>query len=104
MNYCMWNIKEITNKLLRRLLLMLISVCIGSACHLKGSYDVIDKLQELVEDNDLGDQVELKAVFCLGNCQNGVSVKIDEEENVYSVTKKTVNTFFEEVIKTKLTA
>ena len=104
MNYCMWNIEEITNKLLRRLLLMLISVCIGSACHLKGSYDVIDKLQELVEDNDLGDQVELKAVFCLGNCQNGVSVKIDEEENVYSVTKKTVNTFFEEVIKTKLTA
>jgi len=83
---------------------MLISVCIGSACHLKGSYDVIDKLQELVEDNDLGDQVELKAVFCLGNCQNGVSVKIDEEENVYSVTTKTVNTFFEDVIKTKLTA
>lgn len=104
MNYYMLNIEEITNKLLRRLLLMLISVCIGSACHLKGSYDVIDKLQELVEYNDLGDQVELKAVFCLGNCQNGVSVKIDEEENVYSVTKKTVNTFFEEVIKTKLTA
>ncbi|WP_167956662.1 (2Fe-2S) ferredoxin domain-containing protein [Anaerosporobacter faecicola] len=82
---------------------MLISVCIGSACHLKGSYDVIDKLQELVEDNNLGNKVELKAVFCLGNCQNGVSVKINEEEHIYSVTKKTVNTFFEEVVKPKLT-
>lgn len=81
---------------------MLISVCIGSACHLKGSYDVIDKLQELVEENNLGDQVELKAVFCLGNCQNGVSVKIGEEEKIYSVTKKTVKEFFDNEIKSRL--
>ncbi|HEX3021946.1 MAG TPA: (2Fe-2S) ferredoxin domain-containing protein [Lachnospiraceae bacterium] len=81
---------------------MLISVCIGSACHLKGSYDVINKLQELVEENDLGDKVELKAVFCLGNCQNGVSVKIDEEDTIFSVTKKSVNDFFETEVKSRL--
>jgi NADH:ubiquinone oxidoreductase subunit E len=81
---------------------MLISVCIGSACHLKGSYDVINKLQELVEENDLGDKVELKAVFCLGNCQNGVSVKIDEEDTIYSVTKKSVNEFFVTEVKSRL--
>ena len=81
---------------------MLISVWIGSSCHLKGSYDVIDKLQELVEENKLGNQVELKAVFCLGNCQNGVSVKIDEEEKIYSVTKKTVKEFFQNEVKSKL--
>ncbi|HEX3077543.1 MAG TPA: (2Fe-2S) ferredoxin domain-containing protein [Lachnospiraceae bacterium] len=81
---------------------MLISVCIGSACHLKGSYDVINKLQELVEEKDLGDKVELKAVFCLGNCQNGVSVKIDEEDTIFSVTKKSVNDFFETEVKSRL--
>lgn len=81
---------------------MLISVCIGSACHLKGSYDVINKLQELVEENDLGDKVELKAVFCLGNCQNGVSVKINEEDTIFSVTKKSANEFFETDVKSRL--
>lgn len=81
---------------------MQISVCIGSACHLKGSYDVIDKLQELVEEAKLGNQIELKAVFCLGNCQNGVSVKIDEVDKIFSVTKKTVHEFFEKEVVSRV--
>lgn len=79
-----------------------IHVCIGSACHLKGSYDVIGKLQDIVEEEDLGDQVEIKAAFCLGNCQNAVSVKIDQEETVYSVSKKTVREFFDSNVRPRL--
>lgn len=58
---------------------MIISVCVGSSCHLKGSYDVIQKLTKKIKENQLEDKIEIKASFCLGNCMNGVSMKIDDE-------------------------
>lgn len=58
---------------------MNINVCIGSSCHLKGSYNVIKAFEELIEKNDLGKEVELSAAFCLGHCQTGVTIRIDEE-------------------------
>lgn len=73
---------------------MLISICIGSACHLKGSYNVITELQQLIEEDSNGSQIELKSVFCLGHCQAGVSVQIDEEPTIYSVSKESVKDFY----------
>lgn len=55
-----------------------IQVCIGSACHLKGSYSVISKLQEVVAQKKLEDQIVIKAAFCLGECTQAVSVKVND--------------------------
>ena len=38
---------------------MRVSICIGSACHLKGSREVIQKLQKLVSENHLGLRSEI---------------------------------------------
>ncbi len=57
---------------------MVIKVCVGSSCHLKGSYDVIEKLKEIIEKYDVEDIVELQASFCLGHCSEGVTVKADD--------------------------
>lgn len=77
---------------------MKITICIGSSCHLKGSRPIIEELQRLVEKNNLKDKIELCGAFCMGNCVNGVSVKIDDE--LFSVKPDTVNEFFEnEVLK-----
>ena len=54
-------------------------VCVGSSCHLKGSYQVIKVFEELIKDNQLQDKVELKASFCLGHCTKGVSVKVEDD-------------------------
>jgi len=62
-----------------------LSVCIGSACHVKGSYNVINAFQQSIEEYNLSDKVDLKAVFCLGHCSDAVSVKIDDGE-VFSVS------------------
>lgn len=70
-----------------------VNVCIGSACHLKGSYNVISQLQQLIEENSLGDTIEIKAIFCLGHCSAAVSVQLNSEP-VESVSSKTVNDFF----------
>ena len=56
-----------------------VTVCVGSSCHLKGSYDVIQMMKENLEKNNLTDKVNLSAAFCLGKCTHGVSVKIDDE-------------------------
>lgn len=75
-----------------------LKVCVGSACHIKGSYNVINSFQQIIEEHNIADKVELKAVFCLGTCtQTGVSVKIDESE-VYSVTGLGARSFFEKEV------
>ena len=74
-----------------------VSVCIGSACHVKGSYNVINAFQQIIEEYDLSDKVELKAVFCLGHCSDAVSVKIDDGE-VFSVLGLTAKSFFKKEV------
>lgn len=59
---------------------MVIQVCIGSACHLKGSYEVISTMKKVIDERALQDQVELKSSFCLGNCSDAVSVKVNDDE------------------------
>ncbi|WP_438449434.1 (2Fe-2S) ferredoxin domain-containing protein [Gorillibacterium sp. sgz5001074] len=56
-----------------------ISVCIGSSCHLKGAYRIIEGLEALIESKGLKDHVELKANFCAGQCQHAVAVKVGGE-------------------------
>jgi len=80
---------------------MVIKVCVGSSCHLKGSYEVVETLKRLIEEQNLGDKIELKASFCLGNCSNGVSMKVDDEF-VQNANPENIEQIFNEQIKTKL--
>ncbi|MBF4692683.1 (2Fe-2S) ferredoxin domain-containing protein [Fusibacter ferrireducens] len=71
---------------------MEIKVCIGSACHLKGSYDVIKKFQAYITKHQLEETIILKSSFCLGKCSEAVSVQIDSDE-VISMTPDAVEPF-----------
>ena len=73
---------------------MKITVCIGSSCHVKGSRQVVEGLQRLITENNLGDKVELAGTFCMGQCKKGVCVGI--EEQTFSVTPDTIEEFFEQ--------
>ncbi len=75
---------------------MKITVCIGSSCHIKGSRQVVERLQYLIKLFNMGDQVELAGTFCIGNCQQGVCVTVDEK--FYSVTPESVDDFFNETV------
>ena len=79
---------------------MKITVCIGSSCHIKGSRQVVEQLQKLIAENNLGDKVELGGTFCLGECQKGVCVMVDEA--FHSVSPETVGDFFEQNIKAQV--
>ena len=79
---------------------MKITVCIGSSCHIKGSRQVVEELQNFISENNLGDKVELGGTFCMGKCQQGVCVTVDEV--FHSVTPETVRDFFETEVLAKV--
>lgn len=79
---------------------MEVKVCIGSACHLKGSYEVIEKLKSLIERDGLGDKVVLKGSFCLGNCGEHVTVSIDGE--IVNASPDTIENIYDERIKARV--
>ena len=75
---------------------MKVTVCIGSSCHLKGSRQIVEALQHKIAEHDLGDRVELGGTFCMGQCQKGVCVTVDDD--FYSVSPETVDDFFEKSV------
>lgn len=79
---------------------MKITVCIGSSCHIKGSRRVVEQLQHLISKHNLSDKVELSGTFCMGKCQQGVCVMVDDV--FFSVTPETTETFFDNEVMAKL--
>jgi len=79
---------------------MKVTICIGSACHLKGSREIIKEMQELVAKHGLGDKVDLNGAFCSGNCVNGVCVTVDG--TLFSLKPEDTKEFFEKEIMGRL--
>ena len=77
-----------------------ITVCIGSSCHIKGSRQVVEQLQYLIAENNLGDKVELGGTFCMGKCQQGVCVTVND--SFHSVTPENVAEFFAKEVLAKV--
>jgi NADH:ubiquinone oxidoreductase subunit E len=76
-----------------------IRVCVGSACHVTGSYQVVQAFNRLIDEQNLKDEVELVGSFCMGHCAEGVSVEYDDV--VYSVSLKNVEEIFNQIIGEK---
>ena len=81
---------------------MIIQICVGSSCHLKGSEELVKLFQEAVEKNKLDYDVTLAGSFCTGKCnREGVTVSIDDD--IYTgVTPEGFDEFFMENVLDKL--
>ena len=77
-----------------------VTVCIGSACHVKGAGAIVEQLQSLIAQKNCGDKVELAGAFCMGKCATGVSVTVDDE--YHSLQPENTKKFFEEQVMEKL--
>lgn len=70
-------------------------VCIGSACHLKGAYNVISTFQHLIETHHLHEQIAFSAKFCTKECHKpGVAVSLNGVKCV--IAAEEARTFFQE--------
>ncbi len=79
---------------------MKVKVCIGSSCHLKGSKDVVDALQDLIKKHDLQNKIRLSGAFCMANCQEGVCVSVNDI--IHSVKPGQEELFFQKEILQKV--
>jgi NADH-quinone oxidoreductase subunit G len=59
-----------------------VEICIGSACYVKGSSQVVQELNKLVEENGWQDKVEVKGSFCMKACQNklGLGIRVNGKQ------------------------
>ena len=73
---------------------MIVCICVGSSCHLKGAETIIELFQKAVADHHLEDKVTLTGSFCLGRC-NRTGVTIEVDGTVYTgIIKETFDDFF----------
>ena len=81
---------------------MIIQICVGSSCHIKGSAEIVELLQAAVAENHLENDVTLAGSFCIGKCNRiGVTVQVDDEVHT-GVTKEGFKEFFQEHVLAKL--
>ena len=81
---------------------MIIQVCVGSSCHLKGSPEIVELLKNAVEEYHLEDEVTLAGSFCIGKCNRvGVTVQVDDDIHV-GITKENFKEFLQEQVLNKL--
>jgi len=77
---------------------MLIQVCVGSACHLKGAPEIVELLRRAVEEHHIAHEVTLAGSFCIGKCNRiGVTVQVNEDVHT-GITRENFREFFNEYI------
>ena len=72
-------------------------LCMGSACHQLGVYDVLPKLQKLIAEHELEETIELKGSFCLETCSHGIVMKF-QDTRFSNINPQNVETKFKEEI------
>ena len=70
-----------------------VTVCVGSSCHIKGARQVIERFSELTKAHGLADRVELKGSFCMERCGEGLNWQIGEEPVTSASVEEAVQTF-----------
>ena len=80
---------------------MVIQVCVGSSCHLKGSQEIVELLQKAIEEHHLTEEITLAGSFCIGTCnREGVTVQVDNEVCV-GINRENFNSFLQRKILSK---
>jgi NADH:ubiquinone oxidoreductase subunit E len=70
-----------------------LTVCIGSSCHIKGAYNVIQTFRQMIEEKSLHDRINFKSGFCMKQCQfPGVSVEVNGKR--HSIDAEKAGDFF----------
>lgn len=80
---------------------MVIQVCVGSSCHLKGSPEIVELLQKAVAEHHLESEITLVGSFCIGKCNRvGVTIQVDDDIHV-GITKENFKEFLNQQVLNK---
>ena len=74
--------------------MLVVQICVGSSCHLKGSQQIVELMQKAVEEYNLDGDVVLVGSFCVGKCnREGVTVQVNDDVHV-GITPQNFKEFF----------
>lgn len=73
-------------------------LCMGSACHQLGVYEVLPKLQALLQTHHLETTVTLKGSFCLELCSDGITMKFQDQQFMNISPQNIEEKFVQEIL------
>lgn len=75
-----------------------VTLCVGSSCHIHGSEEIVELLNQTIASYGLEDDVIPVAGFCFGKCsRNGMTIQVDDD--IFTgITKEGFEAFFKENI------
>ncbi|BAF58208.1 MAG: (2Fe-2S) ferredoxin domain-containing protein [Pelotomaculum sp.] len=77
--------------------MLVIQICVGSSCFLRGSREVIETVEKLINHYRLDDVVVLKGSFCMEHCNDGVTLKIGDK-TFTGVNRESITGLFEKEV------
>ena len=78
--------------------MLIVQICVGSSCHLKGAPEIIRLLENGVAEHGLENEVVLTGSFCIGKCNRvGVTIQINDDVHV-GITTENFRDFFKKQI------
>ena len=84
--------------------MLIVQICVGSSCHLKGSEKIVEMFQAAIAENHLDDEIVLTGSFCTGRCNRiGVTIQVDDDICT-GITPETFKEFFDTNIVPRLSA
>ena len=74
--------------------MLIVQVCVGSSCHLKGSETIVELLEKAIAEHHIEDEIVLSGSFCIGKCnRSGVTVQVNDDIHV-GITTENFREFF----------
>ena len=74
--------------------MLIVQICVGSSCHLKGSSEIVQLFENAIAEHHIEDDVVLSGSFCIGKCNRvGVTVQVNDDVHV-GVTRENFREFF----------
>ena len=77
---------------------MVVQICVGSSCHIKGSPEIVELFTKAIEEHNLQSEITLTGSFCIGECNRfGVTVQVDDKVHT-GINRDNFKEFFEQKV------
>ncbi len=78
--------------------MLVITICVGSSCSLRGSDELASELFRLIKKENLEGMVDIVGAFCMDACSKGVSVRVGEHEFSGIQPREAEEFFYREIL------
>jgi NADH:ubiquinone oxidoreductase subunit E len=78
--------------------MLIITICVGSSCSLRGSDELASELFRLIQKEKLDGLIDIIGAFCMDTCSKGISVRVGEREFSGIQPQQAEEFFYKEII------